>query len=252
MNNENISTVTNPTANLEFISRLNVMLASDHDYRKNIDNALKMIGHYIHNDRIHIIEIHHNMTISILHEWCNQHISPVKDKVKQRKFIFNKDLEEQLYTQDYITLNSSEDSVNNEIKELLNGHGCKSTIMFPLFETGDQLAFIAFTQSDEKYSWSNDEIRLMTTLSSIVAGNLDKNLLVSKLIYHLTQNQKQNKEAAFLQSQIQMLSDNLLLAWDELKQNLENSELKTQIPDINILDGHVQSFNKLCQRMAVK
>lgn len=252
MKNETINKIANSTSNIEFISKLNVMLSSNHDYRYNIDNALKMIGDYIDSDRIHIIEMHHNMTISILHEWCNQQIIPVKDSVKQRKLLFNKDWEEQLYAKDHIMLDESDDSENNEIKDLLNEYGCKSTILFPLFEAGDRFAFIAFYQCNQRYSWNNDEIKLMTTLASIIAANLDKNLLVSKLTHHLKRNQKRVKESAFLQSQLQLLNENLLTAWYELKQNLANSEPKTQVPDINILDSHIQSFDKLCRRMAVK
>lgn len=246
MHNENTNYTPCIECDLEFLTKLNVMLASDPDYRKNINSALKIIGNHTHPDRIHILEIHPNMSISILHEWCNQSISPMKDAVQEHRFVFDKELEKQLETQNYITIDETDEFSSNEIRDLLKEHSGKNIILFPLYEAGHQFAFIAFTQCRNKHPWSDCEIQLMITLASIIAANLNKNLIVSKLIHELSVKKKQIERSNELTDQMMLFNAQIGTAWQQLKKELA----PTISPNMESLEYNIRTFDKLCRELS--
>lgn len=246
MQNENINHTPCIECDLEFLTKLNVMLASDPDYRKNINSALKTIGNHIYPDRIHILEIHPNMSISILHEWCNQSISPMKDAVQEYRFVFDKKLEKQLESQNYITIDETDEFSSNEIRDLLKEYSGKNIILFPLYEADHQFAFIAFTQCKNKHPWKECEIQLMTTLASIIAANLNKNRIVSKLIHELSVKKKQIESCNERTDEMMLFHAQVGTAWQQLKKELA----PTISSNMESLDQHVKTFDKLCRELS--
>lgn len=80
----------NYNSDIKFLTRLNITLTSDHDYRSNLDNALKMIGTYCQNDRVHIIKIYPDMTFTLLHEWHKPSLPSIKNKIKSKNVFLNR------------------------------------------------------------------------------------------------------------------------------------------------------------------
>lgn len=166
----------------EFLTRLNVALTSDHDYRSNMDKALKMIGDYCGNDRIQVIKIYPNMTFSILHEWCNRNVIPFRDKIKKHRCFYDKDLENQLNVHDYIRIEDPEKLGCQELSNFLHTCGIQTTLLFPLF-TRHLFSFLTFSQCKAKKEWSEKEIHLFHLFSAIIAANLEKNVIIYRLLH---------------------------------------------------------------------
>lgn len=181
MSNKNAVSLVPPQTDTDFLIRLNVMLASGYEFRKNIDHALCLIGRHIGYDRVSIIEIHPNMTFSVMHEWCNAHTPSLRENIRRHAIIYEPALEQQLCRESYITLDETE-IYTPALQNLLKEYGERKVILFPLFESGSQFAFMGFSQCLSKRSWEDEEIRRLEGLAAIVASNMDKALLISRLL----------------------------------------------------------------------
>lgn len=172
-------------SDIEFLTRLNVTLTSDHDYRSNMIKALKMIGNYCQNDRIQIIKIYPDMTFSILYEWCNRSIPPVKDKIKKHKCFLEKELENQLNTHNFIRIENTSLLQCEELRGFLNACNTQSSLLFPLF-TPHIFSFLAFSQCVCRDTRPEPDIDLLGLFSAIIAANMEKNSMISRLMQKLS------------------------------------------------------------------
>lgn len=176
----------NYNSDIKFLTRLNITLTSDHDYRSNLDNALKMIGTYCQNDRVHIINIHPNMTFTILHEWHTPSLPSLKNKIKGQKCFFEQELEDQLNKHNYIHIHQPSDLSCQELKCFLEDCHIEESLLFPLF-SGYLFSFLSFSHCACKNIWGKDEIELFTAFSSIIAANVEKNFIIKRMNYKLKQ-----------------------------------------------------------------
>lgn len=176
----------NYNSDMKFLTRLNITLTTDHDYRSNLDKALQMIGTYCQNDRIHIIKIYPDMTFTLLHEWHKPSLSPLKNKIKKQKCFFEQNLEDQLNTHNYIYIHHTQDLNCNELKCFLEECEIEDSLLFPLF-SGYLFSFLSFSHCTCKNTWDRDEIELFTAFSAIIAANVEKNFILKKMNYKLKQ-----------------------------------------------------------------
>lgn len=178
----------------EFLIRLNITLTSNHDYRTNIKEALKSIGKHCQSDRIHIFRIYPDRTFSILYEWCNHSIPPVKDLIKKQRCFYEKSLEEQLNTQDYIEINQPASLENEELKRFLGKCAIVHTLILPLF-TRNFFSFITFSHCGNCPETEKAEIHYLSVIAAILAANIDKNMLVFNLMSRLKKSQNEQYAA---------------------------------------------------------
>ena len=176
----------NYNSDIKFLTRLIITLTSDHDYRSNLDNALKMIGTYCQNDRVHIIKIYPDMTFTLLHEWHKPSLPSIKNKIKKQKCFFEQELEDQLNTHNYIYIRHASDLNCKELKCFLEDCNIEESLLFPLF-SGYLFSFLSFSHCTCQNSWNKDDIELFTAFSAIIAANLEKNFIFKKMNYKLKQ-----------------------------------------------------------------
>lgn len=248
MQNNNINSYPCPACDMELLIRLNVMLASNPNFSKSVNTALKMIGDHLKNDRIHIFEIHPDRSLSILHEWCNQQIPAIKDTVQKRKINFNPELEKQLYDQNYISIDQADELTNNEINHLLQEDGSRNVILFPLYQASSQFAFIAFSKCNDQHTWSECEIRMITTISSIIAAHMDKDRIFKNLAHHLEIKKKREEKSEALIAQMVMLYSKIQHEWRQLKETLPSTELQHAVS----LEQHINTLNELCKQSSLR
>lgn len=252
MKENSISTIQLDHKDLDFLTRLNIRLSTDYSYPQNILTALKIIGRHLNSDRIHIIEIHHNMSFSVLYEWCNHYIDSCKEKIKHQKLIVDKNLEEQLYEYNYITIHKTNQQLNARMKVLCQEHSIESAILFPLFESGSQFAFINFTQCHDHREWNPTEIKLMMSLSSLIAANIDRNKKICRLIRKLEEMKKFRETTELYHLRLQTLHGNWLPAWQKIKTDLHPHLPEEQRTAIEQIDRHFVNFDKICRSIFVK
>lgn len=187
MQNNTISSIDNLVTGINFLTRLNVALTSDHDFKFNIGRALKLAGEHLEVERIHIVEVHQDRTFSALHEWHSDSVAPIKHHLQHKAYTFDRTLESNLYENGYILFEEKDESLQAELRACMKQHAIKRTLLFPLYVHGNLFSFVAFSQCNRKEMWNPENIHLMSRIADIIAANLGKNMVISRLFYHVTQ-----------------------------------------------------------------
>lgn len=229
----------------KLLLHLNIPLSSPHDFSGHLTHALQTLGEYSHHDRIHIIEIHRNMTFTVRHEWYAQQLEPIPEKWKHAHLIYRSLWEKQLNTQNYIIIRDEQDE-DPEIHSLLQEQNCHQMLLLPLFESGSQLAFIVFMQCKQEHEWQPDEIHTLADLSSVIATQLNNYQLMKCLLQHLKKHQEEKVPIEILHNRLKRLQAEILPTWDRIRKTVpKNSE-------IDQLDQHLTTFDKLCRILSEK
>lgn len=174
-----------------FFSRLNIALASAHDYRNCIGNALEMIGNYYGNDRIHILKIHPDRTFSVPYEWHRKNIPPLPETEKRKTCFYEKSLEDQLNTQSYVFIEDNEKLECRELKAHFRLCGTHHAVYFPLFSPYF-FAFVAFSRCDCSVHPEYEDLEWLRLSSDLLAAHLEKNLILKKMAHRISELTKRN------------------------------------------------------------
>lgn len=167
-------------SDMEFLAHLNVSLATNHNYRANIEEALGLIGRRFRYDRIHVIKVFPDRSFIILHEWCADCIPAMKKRTRKTPCFFDDGLQRQLNENAYIRIDDLEQLANAELKGFCKRHSTCRALFLPLL-LRNFFAFLSFSLCRARECWSEEEIRLMTLFSSVIAGHMEKNLLIARL-----------------------------------------------------------------------
>ncbi len=171
-------------SDMEFLSHLNISLSTNHNYQSNIEEALSMIGRRFQFDRIHIIKIFPDNSFIILHEWCAHCIPSMKKQVKKSPCFFDPTLQQQLNEKAYILIDNPDQLSNPKLRLFYKKYATINTLFLPLL-LRNFFAFLSFSHCRTKKCWSEEEIHFMNLLSSIIAANLEKNLLIARLMHKI-------------------------------------------------------------------
>lgn len=242
----------NWTGNIDFLARLNNRLTTHFNYDKNMNTALEMIGEFLHHDRVHIVEIRHNMTLALLYEWHKKDLTFVDYKLTSKEVLSDSKLIEQLYRYDYITIQETDEAVHPEIIAQLADQNGKKMILFPLIESGTQFAFIAFIQCSQIRDWGEEEIKMMESIASVVGTSLHKKRLIDKLYRHLILLKKDEQKTLALKAQLYHLNEELQPVWQQLKDHLKNAAINETESHTEKIDKHIYTLDRICQVVAVK
>ena len=164
-----------------------IAFTSGSKFSQSLEKALELIGKISNHDRIYIIEVHHNMTYTITYNWHEKSLKAIPEEFRHNSLIYDRELVQQLCTQNQVIIQESDVSGNPELAELLKATDCRQMLLLPFFESGSQFAFIAFTQCSTTHTWTPEEIKCLQDLSSVIALQLDNYQLIKRLTVHLKQ-----------------------------------------------------------------
>ena len=139
-------------------------------------------------------------------------------------------------------------SCNPELAELLKATDCRQMLLLPLFESGSQFAFIAFTQCSTTHTWTPEEIKCLQDLSSVIALQLDNYQLIKRLTVHLKQERTARLELEIKQNHLRHWLQEIKPVWDQLKNKIDHPEL----PEVTSLEQHFTNLDKICSIPSVK
>lgn len=230
--------------------QLNISLSSYNDFPQNLNRALKTIGEFSHHDRIHIVEIHSNMTFTVEHAWSDKQIEPIAEKWKQAKIVHDSPLEEQLCSQNYVAIYDNQLNPDSDLHAFLKAQDCHQMLALPLFESGSQFAFIVFMKCKDTQEWQPEEIRILTDLASIIATHLNNYHLISHLLQQVKKYRQSQEPAEILHHRLKQLHAELMPTWEKIKNT--QPEIQQSIPGLSDLDHHISNLDKICQNLAVK
>ncbi|WP_059025379.1 PAS domain S-box protein [Gabonibacter massiliensis] len=170
----------------DFLSALSVLLAANLESEKNIQLALKKLGEHEKADRIHIIDIKHDMSFSISHEWLREGMTSIQNNMSQNIFLLDKKLAKQLDEDNYIYIKNIDDVADPSIKNILKATHVRCALLLPLFISSHLLSFLSLSRVDCKDEWQEEDIRFLIQVASVFSGALEKELILSKLVKHHT------------------------------------------------------------------
>ena len=252
MEKEMMCQIQNRTGNVDFLARLNSRLAAHFNYNENMNTALEMIGEYLHYDRVHVVEVRNDMSLAILYEWHSKGLTFVDYTVKSKELLSDRKLVEQLYRYDYITIDEADEACNPEMKAQLGYQNGKKMILFPLIESGTQFAFIAFIQCMQLHDWTEEEVRMLESVTSVVGTSLHKKRLIDKLYHHLVLLKKNEQKTLALRAQLYSLNEELQPMWQQLKDHLKGREINETESHTEKIDERIYALNRICRVVAVK
>lgn len=229
----------------QLLAYLNTSLSSYQEFPHNITKALQKLGEYSQHDRIYILEIHHNMTFDIIHEWAIKEAGPTPEKWKHAPIIHQQLWEEQLCKNDYIIIRDENNS-HAETDQLLMEQNCQQMLLLPLFESGSHFAFIAFAQCIHTHNWSNEEIQMLSLLSSIIATRLNNYRLTHRMLHHLQKFHQQKIDILLHYNQLQKIEDELIPHWENIK------KIHPDLSELTQIESQLTQVKKICQTLLAK
>ncbi len=229
---------------------LNIPLSAYDDFSKNMLRTLKTVGEFSGHERIHILEINHNMTYTILYEWCDKSQSPLAEKLKHDILFYDPQLQEQLCRQAYILVHVEDTAQHPLFQALLQAENCKQMLVLPLFESGTHFAFITFMQCNKTHEWSKPELQFLQDVSSIIATQLNNYHLIKKLLQQLKKYQQQQQTYEILCTQLKNLHKEFIPTWNEIKSSLPPDT--NHAKEFSQLEQYINTLDKICRPLSGK
>ena len=76
------------------------------------------------------------MTYTITYNWHEKSLKAIPEEFRHNSLIYDRELVQQLCTQNQVIIQESDVSGNPELAELLKATDCRQMLLLPLFESG--------------------------------------------------------------------------------------------------------------------
>lgn len=248
--------VNRVVASREFVSdvllHLTIALSSWKDFPHKMENALQTIGEFSSHDRIMIVEVNRSMSYTIQYEWHEKALQPLKEGLKHNRLIYDRPLEEQLCTQNYVILKAGAENVHPDMKKLLEDQECRQMLVLPLFEANSEFAFILFMQCREEHAWDEAEIAILGDLASVIAVQLDNYQMMRQLLYLLKKTRKEHEQGKILHKRLLNFHKELKPSWESFKGTVGEGFDEQGRSLMLHLDRHMDTLEKICHAIPIK
>lgn len=248
--NEKVYSLSSVVADI--LLPMNPSFAAWKEFPAQLEKTLQTIGELSRHDRIHVVDIHPDMTYSIGYEWCTPKLAKTEDKLKHAKMFYDPGLERQLCEQNYIIIKDNTSSLNPDLHHFLVGVNCCQMLLLPLFEVGANLTFIAFMQCQDEHLWDSEEIKVLEGLAATIAIHLNNYRLLGRLLDRLRKIKKEQEATEILQTRLKGIHAAIGLDWEQLKHCKDNSETLMTSPEWQKIEQHLKALEKICRTIAVK
>ncbi len=252
MINEKVSSYINAHLTPDLLLHLNLSLASCREFNRNMSSALRLLGEISQHDRIHILEVHPNMTYTITHEWCCTDLTPMAEKFRHNRIFHDPMLAQQLCERNYLTIYATDSGLSQGIYELLQEFHCHQMLMLPLFGSGTQFAFMVFLQCKRTHPWEEEEIRVLNYLSAILAVQIDNYRLLNRLVKQVKRAKREKKSDKLFHTHIQQLHQTFIPVWEQIKASVSASGSEQTLSSIEELNRHFTRFEEICRTIPEK
>lgn len=172
---------------LNAIAEVNSSFILNADWLIALQKCLAIIGKTIDGDRVYFfnteIEKNANRVItSQIAEWCANEIKPeINNEILQnldlspyRNFVDSL-LSKKPFDQNVAAIS------DNEIKSLLESQNIKSILIYPVSSGENIHGFIGIDACHEERKWRKDEIGLVKSFATTIAGTIDKQLAMKSV-----------------------------------------------------------------------
>lgn len=174
--NQMIASLRRKLSQEEFISRLSANFATISYGKINeaMDDTLQILGEFFNVDRAYIFEFNeHRDAMDNTHEWCLHTIVPQKDNLQGVPTELVPWWMEFLYAGRAIVVPRVSELPTEAISErsILEEQGIQSVLVMPMITADTGLfGFLGFDSVKQERDWTNDEVNLLTMLTSIITN----------------------------------------------------------------------------------
>ncbi|WP_413161258.1 PAS domain S-box protein [Capilliphycus salinus ALCB114379] len=157
----------------------------DQDVNTAINFALAEIGKLTHSDRCYVVQYadRERQYIKMTHEWCNENIPSVMEKVQEMSVKPLSWSYQQLQNNNIIHLPNLEDLPSEAINEKRNWklEGTQSVLAVPMISTGEIVGSVGCSMVRCTKEWSPEEIKLIQRVGEMIPIGLERDIAEQKL-----------------------------------------------------------------------
>jgi len=157
---------------IKLLSEIGLLLTGKDDFDKKISLSIEKIGKNFNLSRVYIFLDVDESSNSIIYEWCNENIPSKIEFLKEFKYDTFPGLKDIFMRREYVLINDVERTVNH-IYDTLKNQSIQSLIIFPLFFQDSLRGFIGCDDCLKKHAWSDKNIEIFKTLTSLISNILE-------------------------------------------------------------------------------
>lgn len=151
------------------------------NYSDNLNHILEMLGTFTNVSRVYIFEDSINgHESSNSYEWCNTGISPQIQNLQDIPYDIIPSFKKILEEKGRLVADNIEE-LPVDICRFFQIQHIKSILIFPLYLKNKYWGFIGFDECVNVKSWKSDEIQLLSSVSSIISGYIERLFLQKQL-----------------------------------------------------------------------
>lgn len=166
--------------NLELLSRIALSFQNLDEFEIEMNEILKEVGNFINVSRIYIFFDKDKKGWNNIFEWCGENIIPEIQNFKNIRYEDMVYFQNTLEKDGYICANDIMDLPNEMIDGLVI-HGIKSLLIYPLIVGKNIRGFIGFDECRFKRQWKEEELKILSTLSGIIASAYERKLFQEEI-----------------------------------------------------------------------
>jgi diguanylate cyclase (GGDEF)-like protein/PAS domain S-box-containing protein len=166
---------------IELLSNIALTFVGGDNFDNKIKSALNTIGVHTGISRIHIfLDSSDGSTSSNVCEWCNEAITPVRDKLQNIQLDTLFCLKNILLREGRICADNIQE-LPEDITALLEPQGITSTVIFPLLINREMAGFISFDQCANPRAWTAENLKLLKTVTGMLSSAYELRLYREQL-----------------------------------------------------------------------
>jgi PAS domain-containing protein len=157
---------------IKLLSEIGLLLTGKDDFDKKISLSIEKIGKHFNLSRVYIfLDVDESSDLRS-YEWCNENIPSKIEFLKEFKYDTFPGLKDIFMRREYVLINDVERTVNH-IYDTLKNQSINSLIIFPLFFQDSLRGFIGCDNCLKKHAWSDKNIEIFKTLTSLISNILE-------------------------------------------------------------------------------
>ena len=157
----------------------------DQDVTTAINFALAEIGKLTNSDRCYVVQYadREQQFIKMTHEWCNENISSVMEKVREMSILPLSWSYQQLQNNNILHIPSIEDLPEEATNEKRNWQheGTQSVLAVPMISAGEIVGSVGCSMVRDAKEWTSEEIKLIQRVGEIIPIGLERDFAEQRL-----------------------------------------------------------------------
>lgn len=165
----------------QILSQIAISFNNPENFDTQINRTLKLIGQHSQVSRVYIFEDSKDgLYTSNTYEWCNDGILPQIGDLQNVPYEFLPSFKG-IVIGNGILQSENISELPKDLFDILEPQNIKSIIILPIYISGNFIGFVGFDECVKIRTWSNSEIELLRTISTIISNAYERQEFTQKL-----------------------------------------------------------------------